>query len=190
VPKPVAKPVPKPVVLSFSGTGSDVVKFKKPISDAMLITTSWTGCDGNNTIYSLDSSGGENDLLVNTIGSYQGSSIINKNDGEATAALKIEGAGRWKVTLKPITEAKQWDGTEPLSGASDDVLVVKGVFTGLDSLKFTSTRADGNITVYGLGDNEELIVNDIGNFSGKYLVPEGIVLFQISSDGHWNLSKV
>jgi hypothetical protein len=43
--------------------------------------------------------------------------------------------------------------------------------------------------VYGLGDNEELIVNEIGNFSGNYLVPSGTVLLRISSDGRWELKK-
>jgi cobyrinic acid a,c-diamide synthase len=30
------------------------------------------------------------------------------------------------------------------------------------------------------------LVGGIGNFSGKYLVPSGVVLLRISSDGHLN----
>ena len=86
-------------------------------------------------------------------------------------ALKIEGSGNWKVTLKPLADAKVWDGNGTYKGKSDDVINVDGVFEGLDSMRFKSTNADGNITVYGLGDSEDLMVNEIGNFSGKYLVP-------------------
>ena len=66
---------------------------------------------------------------------------------------------------------------------------VTDVFEGLDSMRFTSSRTDSNVTVYGLGDSEDLIVNEIGNFSGKYLVPSGTVLLRISSDGRWEMKK-
>jgi hypothetical protein len=69
------------------------------------------------------------------------------------------------------------------------VINVKGSFGSLDSMKFKSTHAEGNITVYGLGDSEDLIVNDIGNFSGEYPVPSGVVLLRISSDGDWAMRK-
>ena len=42
--------------------------------------------------------------------------------------------------------------------------------------------------VYGLGESEDLIVNDIGNFSGKYLVPSGTVLLRIAAV--WRMPRV
>ena len=59
----------------------------------------------------------------------------------------------------------------------------------MDSMKFKSTKADGNVTVYGLGDDENLIVNEIGNFSGTYLIPGGVTLLRISSAGSWTMKK-
>lgn len=73
--------------------GHNCVKLKNPVSVLMLVTTTWTGGESNNTIYSLDGSGQEKDLFVNTIGGYKGSTLINKADGDSTAALKIEGEG-------------------------------------------------------------------------------------------------
>jgi hypothetical protein len=185
--EPTAK-APKPI--SYSGRGSDVVKFKKPVTDPILVTTTWSGPEDNNTIYAVDKDGNEGDLLVNTIGSYEGTTLINIHDGDSVAALKVEGSGRWKVTLKPLTAAKRWDGSKTLSGRGDDVIYVGDVFDGLDSLSFKSTRAEGNITVYALGDSEDLLVNEIGNFSGKYLVPDGVSFLHISSDGRWAMRKV
>jgi len=186
-PEPTEDPAPKPQ--TFSGRGSDVIKFKKPITDAMLVTTTWNGPQDNNTIYAIDAEGNDNDLLVNTIGSYKGTNLINLYEGDSVRALKVEGSGSWKIRLRPVSAAKAWDGSGTYKGSSDDVINVKDVFDGLDSLRFKSTQADGNITVYGLGDGEELIVNDIGNFSGKHLVPEGVVLFRVSSDGSWSMKR-
>jgi len=180
--EPTQAPQPKP--LTYSGSGDEVVKFKKALKEPMLITTTWTGRSDNNTIYAYDADGDEGELLVNTIGSYRGTNIVNLYDGDNVKALKIEGSGSWVITLKPLADAKAWDGSGTYKGKSDDVINVEDVFDGLDSMRFKSTNADGNVTVYGLGDNgEDLIVNEIGNFSGKYLMPKGTVLLRISSDG-------
>jgi hypothetical protein len=68
------------------------------------------------------------------------------------------------------------------------VISISGVFDGMDSMKFRSTKTDGNVTVHGLGDDEDLIINGIGN-SGTYLVPGGVTLMRISSDRHWTMNE-
>ena len=189
-PQPQATQAPQPQIKTHTGRGDEVIKFKKAITEPTLVVTSWSGPDHNNTIYAYDSDGNEGDLLVNTIGSYKGTNLINIYEDENVKALKIEGSGSWKITLKPISEATAWDGKGTFSGESDDVISVSDVFDGLDSMKFKSTKADSNVTVYGLGDGrEDLIVNEIGNFSGTYLVPGGVTLMKISSDGHWTMKK-
>jgi hypothetical protein len=189
-PEPEATEAPQPEIKTHTGRGDEVIKFKKAITEPMLVVTSWSGPDGNNTIYSYDSDGNEGDLLVNTIGSYKGTNLINIYEGENVKALKIEGSGSWKITLKPISEATAWDGKGTFSGESDNVISVSDVFDGLDSMKFKSTKADSNVIVYGLGDDgEDVIVNEIGNFSGTYVVPGSVTLMKISSDGHWTMKK-
>ena len=46
----------------------------------------------------------------------------------------------------------------------------------------------GIVAGHGLAA-QSLIVNDIGSLGGTYLVSDGMVLFQISSDGDWRVSK-
>jgi hypothetical protein len=174
---------------TYTGSGDDVIKFKEAITDPVLVTTKWTGADDNNTIYAYDADGNEGDLLVNTIGAYNGTAITNISVDSSLKALKIEGSGNWKITLKPITDARAWDGEGTLKGSSDDVVNVVDVFNTLDEMRFKSTGADGNISVYGLGESQDLIVNEIGNFSGDYLVPPGTTLLQIESDGRWEIKK-
>jgi hypothetical protein len=48
----------------------------------MLIVTSWSGPDDDYTINTYDSDGNEGDLLVNTIGSYNGTNLINIHNDE------------------------------------------------------------------------------------------------------------
>ncbi len=173
----------------YTGSGDDVIKFKETITDPILVSTKWTGADDNNTIYAYDADGNEGDLLVNTIGAYNGTAITNISVDSTLKALKVEGSGSWKITLKPITDARAWDGDGTFKGSSDDVVNVVDVFDTLDEMRFKSTGADGNITVYGLGESQDLIVNEIGNFSGDYLVPSGTTLLQIESDGRWEIKK-
>jgi hypothetical protein len=117
-PEPTEEPTqaPQPEPMTYSGSGDEVVKFKKALTEPMLITTTWTGVSDNNTIYAYDADGNEGDLLVNTIGSYQGTNIINLYDGDNVKALKIEGSGNWKITLKPLADAKSWDGSGTYKG--------------------------------------------------------------------------
>jgi hypothetical protein len=43
------------------------------------------------------------------------------------------------------------DGSGTYKGKSHDLIKVDGVFDRLDSMRFKSTSAGGNISVYGLG---------------------------------------
>lgn len=83
---------------TYTGSGDDVIKFKKAITDPVLVSTSWSGGDDNNTIYAYDSGGTEGDLLVNTIGSFEGTALTVVSEGDEVKALKIEGSGSWKIT--------------------------------------------------------------------------------------------
>lgn len=44
--------------------------------------------------------------------------------------------------------------------------------------------------VYGYGDTEELLVNEIGHYSGEVQVSGGTVAFAIQAIGKWSIRKV
>jgi hypothetical protein len=184
---PVA-PVVKPTV--FSGNGNKIIRFKKPFKDAMLMTTTWKAADANITAYEILPDGSEGDLLVNAIDRYKGQTIMNLSADNAIG-IEMSGGGAWKVKIEPLANAKHWDGSGTYSGQSDGVVVVKGAFAPADSIKFVSSRADANVTLYAIDSdgNENLVVNDIDNFAGEFLVPSDSMIFQISSDGRWTIKK-
>lgn len=152
----------------------------------MAVTIKHVG-SSNFAVWNLDSSGQEINLLVNTIGNYRGTRLIDAMEGEQTAALKIESDGSWRVTLKPFALVHVWDGTGTWTGKGDNLVVIQsGAFAGLDSVKITNS-GESNFVVTAYGETMDLLVNEIGSYSGELLMPAGTVLFEIQSDGTWTL---
>jgi hypothetical protein len=179
-PTPTAAPV-RPV--TYKGRGNKVLTIKKPEQGPVLITTTVRGPDDNFTIYALDADLNEGDLLVNTIGSYTGTSILDKFEGDETRRLKIQGSGSWTVTLKPLAAARSM--TTSVSGKGDDVILYRGP-SGVATV--TNRGPEDNFTVYFYGsDGEDLLVNDIGNFSGETTIKEGPGFLEVDGGGSWSI---
>ncbi len=82
-----------------------------------------------------------------------------------------------------------WDGTGTWTGKGDDLVVIQsGAFSGLDSVKITNS-GQSNFAVWAYGKTQDLLVNEIGNYSGEQLLPTETVLLEIQSDGTWSLHK-
>lgn len=150
-PPPPPKPVTQPVV--YSGTGDDVVSIRKPNSGPTLLTASYTGGQSNFVVQDV----GANQLLVNTIGSYQGTTLLDPN-GEDTRRLQVTATGPWTIKLAPLTSAPIYRGGT-YQGAGDTVLVVPNGSTAT----FTSGAAQANfvVTEYGSDGTPNLLVNAI-----------------------------
>ena len=177
-------PTRAPASITYRGSGNKILKIKKPEAvGAVLITTTISGPSDNNTIYTLDDSLHEDELLVNTIGSYKGTSIMDNGDKE-TKRLKLAISGRWTVTLKSIADAKIM--RTSYSGRGDDVLLYGGP-TGV--MKVKNTGPEDNFTInYYTEANNELLVNEIGSYSGETTIQKGPGLLEIDGGGRWTLS--
>ncbi len=176
---PVAKPV------TYRGSGNKVLKIVKPEPGAMLITTTIKGPSDNNTIYALDADLKEGDLLVNTIGSYHGTSILDGSGDTDTTRLKIDVSGSWVITLSTVSSARVV--TTAIKGSKDDVLLYVADTAAI--LTFKSTSGDSNVTAYWItGDGSDLLINDIGKFTAEAPMTAGPGFIQVSSDGAWTIS--
>lgn len=179
---PAAPAAPKPI--TYKGNGNKVLKIAKPSEGAVLITTTIKGPSDNNVVYSLDDALETDQLLVNTIGSYRGTTILDKDD-EATKRLKIEVSGNWVITLAPLSSARVV--ATKASGSKDDVLVYQGDSPAI--MNFNSTSGDSNVTAYWYSDSgTDLLVNDIGKFKTEAPMSAGPGYIEVSSDGAWNLT--
>ncbi len=179
---------PTPPTVTYTGVGAKVLKINKT-TGPMAVTITHRG-SSNFAVTNLNASGSQIDLLVNTIGNYSGTRLIDTREGQQTAALKIEADGSWSVTLKRVSQMPTWDGTGTWTGKGDTVVLIKsGSFTGLDSVKITNS-GKSNFVVMAYGETQDLLVNKIGNYSGEQLMPSGTALLEIQSDGTWSLHKV
>lgn len=172
-PTPEGPQVPTKV---FNGSGDSVVKFE--LSDPAIITFICNGCE-RNTVLKTD---GEDSLLVNEIGAYAGSRIVNTSDGALITKFTIKADSDWALTIADITTAKTFNG--PASGHGDTVVLFKNSF---DTATIKNV-GEHNFIVYGYGGSRrELIVNEIGSYKGTVsLTAPGFV--QVRSSGDWTIT--
>ncbi|GAB3658926.1 hypothetical protein [Glycomyces tarimensis] len=170
-------------VAEFSGTGDDVVELPEGATDAMVTLTH----DGsaNFAVSALDENNeSTGDLLVNTIGSYEGVTALGLIDlGNEPARLEVSADGSWAMTLAPFGEAAELPG----SGTGDGVFRYEG-----DAATWGVTH-DGEsnfaVSYYTDADFEmPLLINEIGAYEGEQPVGAGPGLVVINADGSWTVA--
>lgn len=186
-PEATSTPEPNPFafpVITLKGRGDKIARFKIPEDVPAIATFSERG-SSNFIVYSLAADGSENDLIVNEIGNYVGTHLFDTSDGEHSVAFKISSNGSWTIKIKPITSAPKWDATAKLAGKGASVIWVTGDVGDFFVTRITH-RGTSNFVVYAYADSDyELLVNEIGNYSGEQILPVGTYLLEILADGSW-----
>jgi hypothetical protein len=199
------EPILEPEPIEFSGQGDDV-SAKFTLEQGITIITMTHNGESNFSIKLLDNTGELADLLVNEIGVFDGSVGIGVREDNwigakpGTHILDITADGGWAVLIKQ---------PRPTSAASLPInLTGKGCsassFFVLDEgLVTVSMTHDGesNFAINLLsidGTMEELLVNEIGSYSGKKAIGvqggniigarPGIHILSITADGNWSVS--
>lgn len=174
--------------LSYDGVGDTVLQVD--VHEEPRVATFSHNGSSNFAVWAVGSQGENQDLLVNTIGPYEGTVLYNDLVGEELAALDISADGAWEVALEPLDEADTWpeDGDEA-SGNGDDVLVLEWDPDGLTILDL-SHSGDSNFAIWAYTDGgRDLIVNTIGPYEGQARLSAGSVLLAITSEGDWTLTR-
>jgi hypothetical protein len=152
---------------------------------AGLVRATYSG-SGNFIVESLDARNETNDLLVNTIGAYSGTTVFGFGlSSSRSVRLKVTASGRWTIRVAPIASAPQLK--SPASGKSDKVYLWDGKAT---TWRITN-RGSGNFVVqtYGSGlFGDDLLVNEIGAYRGSVPVKAGPAVTTIVSDGTWRIT--
>jgi hypothetical protein len=188
-PRPTAVPTP---VLDFSpiklaGKGSKVPKFTIP-EDVPGIATITNSGGANFAVWSIGADGSTLELLVNVIGRYSGTVIFDTGADEHSVAFKVESSSSWTIAIKPIQAARLWDGASKLSGRGDDVVLLQQPISGLTTAAITHSGSS-NFAVWSYSDSSrDLLVNEIGKYTGESLLPSGMMLLVVSADGAWTVT--
>ncbi len=172
----------EPIVLS--GSGDDVLDVAVPGDVPAVIAIEHTG-GGNFAVWTYNAAGARSDLLVNEIGAYSGSRLINATAGDEVAELEITAGGSWTVTIRPLRAAMRTSDGQA-SGTGDAVLLLDpSARTGRAELTHAGAS---NFAVWSYGSGRDLLVNDVGSYSGTVRVDTGAIVLDITADGPWTFT--
>lgn len=172
---------------TVSGTGNDViVDFAVP-TDALAIARVSHEGGGNFALWTYNGSGERIDLLVNTIGSYRGTRLVNLED--PVRELEVEAGGSWSIEFAPISQARQIGASGSMEGTGDDVVVAGAEAPDARTVTLTHDGS-ANFGIWAYSDvTTDLLVNDIGPYEGTSRWPAGeVVVLDITADGTWTIS--
>ncbi|MEO7147102.1 MAG: hypothetical protein ABIW81_02160 [Terrimesophilobacter sp.] len=183
--EPSSAPVPVSVPADkvYSGSGDSVVKIVllDGADQAGVASITHKG-SSNFAVWALDSNMTEQDLLVNKIGNYSGTVLFNLGS-DSTTSLEITADGPWSVTLKSVLSLRTFSGGIA-SGTGDDVLIYRGD-AGVAAI---THNGSSNFAIWAYGKRSDLVVNEIGAYSGSVRWPAGPSVVAVSADGQWSIT--
>jgi len=187
--EPTAEPTePAPAAfadIELTGRGDDVVRFAIPEDQPAIVRFTHRG-SSNFAIESIAADGSTNELLVNEIGSYQGNHLFDASSH--SVAFKITADGEWRALVRSITKARAWDPSTRLEGEGADIARIVPPSSGLVTVSIRH-RGESNFAVIAYaGDFPNLLVNEIGDYQGEVLLPDGSYFLAISADGPWTVT--
>jgi hypothetical protein len=107
--------------------------------------------------------------------------------GEPHAVDIVEADGSWTVQIQPLSEAPLWPDQTTGSGAA--VLQIDPSATSAGASVSISHQGQSNVFVWEHveGDYADLIVNEIGEYSGEVDLRAGAFVLEIDADGEWSI---
>lgn len=170
------------------GNGDDVIRITRPEAAPALLLISGNGPRSNFSVWAINGSGRQTDLLVNTVDRYRGSVL----SGSDTEMLEINAEGSWTVAVFAVGQrAHRLGRGESVSGEGDDVLWLRTTGTGGTIATVSGNSARENFAVWALnpgGQRTALLVNTIDRYNGRVRVPTGTRLLAVSAVGNWVVS--
>ncbi|MCK6258770.1 hypothetical protein LCY76_19565 [Fictibacillus sp. KIGAM418] len=180
--KAAAEAKRKADALKMSGSGDTATKQFKLEPGFVVFQAKYTGSQ-NFIVTLLDENGNNVDLLVNTIGSYQGKRFVAVPDG-GKYMLNVKASGPW--TIQGSQEIpKEEKGT--ISGNGDDV---RFVHMNSGARTFTLSHSGSQNFIVKINDSV-LLANEIGNYHGSTVesIPDdSVYAIGIQANGPWKIS--
>jgi hypothetical protein len=181
VPEPTATPVP-PTPLppqEFSGNGQVV----QDVQIDVLSTVAFMHNGARNFAVWAYDAGDDRELLVNTIGAYQGMRWLPPG----VYSMEIDADGAWTMVVAPMALDQAAGGA--MQGAGD---YVSGVFEAEGGRAAYTFSHDGsrNFAVWLYCENgRDLLMNDVGAVQAEAMVrASGRCFWDVQADGAWSIA--
>ena len=173
-----------PADIVYSGTGDSILAIALPDGPGQVAVATLTHDGSRNfAIFSLDAGMAQQDLIVNTIGPYQGTVLFNAGFGGDPSSLEITADGNWTVTMKSVLSLRQFSGNA-VTGVGDDVVLYLGD-AGAATISHDGSR---NFAIWLYGDSTDLAVNEIGPYNGTVRWMAGPSVVAVTADGNWGVT--
>jgi hypothetical protein len=169
-------------VQSFTGNGDNVENVNLSGQPAVL-SFSCPNCEDNTVV----KTNGFDSLLVNTIGSYSGTHLLDGRSGSVTSQISVQAGGDWTLTVSDLSTVQPTTGAA--SGTGDAVVNMISTATTATITNTVSADQDGpgNFVIQDYTSSVDLVVNEIGGYSGTDTMSlPGIV--QVTSNGSWTIT--
>jgi hypothetical protein len=174
--------------ITLKGKGKKIAKFSIPEEAAAIAVVTHKG-KSNFIVDTIDATGDTVDGLVNAIGNYSGTVLFDLDEDHHSVAFRIDADGAWTITVKPITSAKTWNPKTAFKGTGDNVYWLVPASSGLVTLDLAYKGKDNFIVESYSADGSGGLANEIGNFKGQVLLPDGTILLEVDADeGTWAMT--
>lgn len=167
---------------TYSGVGDDVINLPRAIT-ARIIKGSHSG-SSNFAVEALDRNGNYNDLVFNEIGVFSGVNTIGMSSGDAPSKfLEVTADGSWTIEIRSLEKAPRFT----RAGTGQAVIKYSSGFK-IWQIRH-SGRSNFAIWQYCSNGNSDLLVNEIGNYSGRKTLLSGSCVLVIEADGNWSIRR-
>jgi hypothetical protein len=178
----LAPPVPDFQPVALIGTGKKTVKLDIPKGSAALATVTFKGVK-RFVVTAVAADGRRNELLVDRTGSYTGTVLFDV--GVDADALSVQATGAWNIVIKPVANARTWDGASVLKGTGDDVVQPVPSRGGSVTIAYTGA---GAFSVWSYSEaGSTRLVSASGKVSSKVPLPVGTFLIVVRATGSWTI---
>jgi hypothetical protein len=160
-----------------------VVSLSLP-AEPVVIEFSHDG-DSNFYVWSLDESLSSIDLLVNEIGTYNGTRLMQAEADESVTGLEVGADGNWTYEVRRLSQEPNRNC--PVVGQGDSVIVLSR-FKNTAGTATLTHDGSSNFYIWAWNDTDrDLLVNEIGSYSGTVPVSAGFATWEIGADGKWTV---
>ncbi|GGW73291.1 hypothetical protein [Streptomyces xantholiticus] len=186
----VRQPTPSAEPITLSGTGQEVTEPFALTGGLAVVRSECPSCTDDFIVELLDDRRQVQDLVVNRIGSYEGTKGVAASAGDHV--LQVNADAPWTVEItqpgdQPAAALPQtWAGSgDRMQGPfeADRVVTVAAANTGDGNFVVTVVDADGR--------SQDLVFNESGNFAGSAvarMTSEGPYYVNVTSEGEWTLA--
>lgn len=167
-----------------TGVGPAIVPLALPPDGLHIVTLTHSG-DGAFHARLLDQNGEFSRSLSTASGDFTGTYPMELRAFGAPGSVDIVDGGTWTVRIDELAQAPQWpeqtSGTHPVVLLVDQDAGVSGVTV--------SHQGESNVFVWGHVENEyeDLMVNEIGEWSGELDLRPGTFALEIDASGPWSI---